>query len=267
MGKGRRFKEKRKSNKTRIIILTIILVISIIMIAVNLYYQKSIKNDKELQDILNDNSQPQNTETEAQPQEKIKTERMVMLEELQKENSDIIGWLEIPNSNISYPVLQGEDNNYYVNHNYKKEYSKNGSLFLDKDYDWSLPSTNLLIHGHNNRGTNEMFCGLMDYKKEEYYKTHPRIRFTTNQEDVEYEIISVFLSRVYYKSETNVFRYYYFINAQNEQEFNEYVQNSKKASLYDIEATATYGDQLMTLSTCEFSQEDGRLAVVARKIK
>ena len=55
--------------------------------------------------------------------------------------------------------------------------------------------------------------------------------------DAEYEIIAVFLSRVYYKSEKNVFRYYYFINAENEQQFNEYVQNSKKASLYGIEAT------------------------------
>lgn len=109
------------------------------------------------------------------------------------------------------------------------------------------------------------FVGLINYKDEEYYKTHKTIRFTTNEEDAEYEIISVFLSRVYYKSETNVFRYYQFVNAENEQEFNEYVQNSKKASLYDIQATAEYGDQLMTLSTCEFSQEDGRLAVVARK--
>ena len=112
-----------------------------------------------------------------------------------------------------------------------------------------------------------MFVNLINYKDEDYYKTHKTIRFTTNQEDAEYEIISVFLSRVYYKSETDVFRYYYFINAENEQEFNDYVENSKKASLYNIEATATYGDQLMTLSTCEFSQEDGRLAVVARKIK
>lgn len=264
MRKGKRFKQKRKSNKIRLIILTSIIIVSIVMIGINFYYQKTIKNDKELQDILNDNSQVQNTEITQQ--ENSKTERMIRLEELQKENSDIIGWLEIPDTTISYPVLQGEDNSYYVNHNYKKEYSKNGSLFLDKDYDWTLPSTNLLIHGHNNRGTNEMFCGLMDYKNEEYYKTHPKIRFTTNQEDAEYEIISVFLSRVYYKSEKNVFRYYYFINAQNEQEFNDYVENSKKASIYDIEATATYGDQLMTLSTCEFSQEDGRLAVVARKI-
>lgn len=158
MRKGKRFKEKVKNNKIRIIILSSILIISIIMIALNLYYQNTIKDDKELQDILNDNSQVQNTEIETTPEETTKTERMIMLEELQKENSDIIGWLEIPDTNISYPVLQGEDNNFYVTHNYKKEYSINGSLFLDKDYDWSLPSTNLLIRGHNNRGTNEMFC-------------------------------------------------------------------------------------------------------------
>lgn len=156
MKKGKRFKEKRKNNKIRILILFIIIIISIIMIAINFYYQKSIKNDKELQNILNDTSKVQNTVDE--PETENKTERMLMLEELQKENSDIIGWLEIPGSNISYPVLQGEDNEFYVTHNYKKEYSKNGSLFLDKDYDWSLPSSNLLIRGHNNRGTNEMFC-------------------------------------------------------------------------------------------------------------
>ena len=192
---------------------------------------------------------------------------MELLEELQKENSDIVAWIEIEDSNINYPVLQAEDNDFYMRRNYKKEYSKNGSLFLDKAYDWNLPSSNLLIYGHNNIGSSEMFACLMNYKDESYYNSHKKIRFTTNTEDVEYEIISVFLSRVYYKSEKDVFRYYYFVNAETEQEFNEYVANSKKASLYEIEATAKYGDQLLTLSTCEYSQEDGRLAVVARKIK
>ena len=185
---------------------------------------------------------------------------------MQKENADIVGWLEIENSKINYPVLQGKDNSFYMTHNYKKEYSVDGSIFLDKDYDWNIPSTNLLLYGHNNRGSKEMFVDLMNYKDQNYYKGHKTIRFTTNTEDAQYEIISVFLSRVYYKHEKNVFRYYYFINAANEQEFNDYVQNSKKASLYNIDATAKYGDQLLTLSTCEFSQEDGRLAVVARKI-
>lgn len=261
MRKGKQLKEKNKNHKKRLLILVIVLIISITMII----YQKNksiINFDKAFKNIANDNSQIQEENAENH-----NTERMALLEELQKQNSDIVGWLKIENTNINYPVLQGDDNNFYMTHDYKKEYSREGSLFLDKDYDWTLPSTNLLIYGHNNRGSNQMFAGLINYKDEDYYKEHKTIRFTTNNEDVEYEIISVFLSRVYYKSEKDVFRYYYFINAENEQEFNEYVQNSKDASLYNIEATAEYGDQLLTLSTCEFSQEDGRLAVVARKIK
>ena len=261
MRKGKHFKEKLKKNKGKLIILFFILIISLTMLIYNIKDTRLLSNNESLKNIENDKSELSN---ELQPN--AKTERMIKLEELQKENKDIIGWLQIENSKINYPVLQGEDNTFYMTHNYKKEYTKEGSLFLDKDYDWNLPSTNLLIYGHNNRGSNEMFTSLINYKDEDYYKTHKRIRFTTNKEDVEYEIISVFLSRVYYKSEKNVFRYYYFINAENEQEFNEYVQNSKDASLYPIEATAQYGDQLLTLSTCYFSQEDGRLAIVAKKI-
>jgi len=259
MGKGRHFSGKLTNKK--VIIFIIILIISISMIVIKLREENIFKKNSDLyKELESDN-------TQVQKENNIKTERMAKLEELQKENSDIVAWLQIEDSNINYPVLQGRDNSYYMTHNYKKQYSIDGSLFLDKDYDWSLPSSNLLIYGHNNRGSKEMFVDLLNYKNEDYYKTHKTIRFTTNEEDAEYEIISVFLSRVYYKSETNVFRYYYFINAENEEEFNEYVKNSKKASLYDIEASAEYGDQLLTLSTCEFSQEDGRLAVVARKIK
>lgn len=195
------------------------------------------------------------------------SERINKVKDLQTQNSDIVGWLEISDTNISYPILQGIDNSYYMTHNYKKRKSKNGSLFLDKDYNWNKPSTNLLIYGHNNRGTNEMFVELLKYKDESFYKEHPTIRFTTEKEDGIYEIISVFLSRVYYKRETDVFRYYYFIDANNKEEFDYYVSECKKASLYNIEETAEYGDQLITLSTCEYSQEDGRFVVVARKQK
>ena len=192
-------------------------------------------------------------------------ERILKVEKLQEENSDIVGWLEIEGTSINYPVLQGIDNDYYMTHNYKKQKSKNGSIFLTKDYDWSIPSSNLLIYGHNlNNGT--MFQELLKYAKEEFYKEHPTIRFTTNKEDAEYEIISVFKSRVYYKSEKNVFRYYFFVNAKSEAEYNEFVQNAKKASIYNIDATAQYGDQLITLSTCSYHVEEGRFAVVGRKI-
>ena len=196
---------------------------------------------------------------------KVETERMLQVQSLKTENPDIVGWLEIKGTNVSYPVLQGTDNEFYMTHNYKKEKSKNGSIFLSKDYDWNIPSTNLLIYGHNmQNGT--MFEELLKYADYNFYVQHPIINFTTVDEDAEYEIISVFKSRVYYKSEQNVFRYYYFINAETEDEYNEFVSNAKNSSLYNIDANATYGDQLITLSTCSYHVKDGRFAVVGRKI-
>ena len=185
---------------------------------------------------------------------------MEKLESLQKQNSDIIGWIQIENTNINYPVVQGKDNNYYLNHNYKKKYSANGSIFLDKNYSWNPPSSNLLIYGHHST-----FKDLLKYQNKKFYSQHPIIRFTTNKEDANYEIIAVFKSKVYYQSEKNVFRYYYFIDANNEEEYNEFVANSKKSSLYDTEKTANYGEQLLTLSTCSYHTKDGRFVFVAKK--
>ena len=192
------------------------------------------------------------------------TERMLQVQELQKQNKEIVGWIEIENTNISYPVLQGTDNEYYINHNYKHKKTSKGSIFLNKDYDWNLPSTNLIIYGHNMKN-GEMFQDLLNYSSEEYYKEHSIIRFTTVQEDSYYEIFSVFKSRVYYKSEENVFRYYNFINANNEEDYNQFVQNAQDSSLYNTGITAKYNEQLITLITCSYHVEDGRFVVVGRK--
>lgn len=238
-----------KRHKSKRIVLELIFIIAFV-IATYIYN----KSDNALNEIVIDKTKVTSE----------KTERMLQVEELKKENEDIIGWLEIPNSNISFPVVQGTDNQYYMTHTYKKENSKDGSIFLDKDYNWDLPSSNLLLYGHNNKNGN-MFQGLLEYKEESYYKEHPTIKFTTVNEDSEYEILSVFLSRVYYKNENDVFRYYYFINAENEEQYNYYIEESKKVSLYDTGKTAKYGDQLLTLSTCEYSQEDGRFVIVAKR--
>ena len=202
--------------------------------------------------------------TENTDERNEETERMLQVKELQGQNADIIGWLEIENTNINYPVLQGTDNRYYMTHNYKKENSKNGSIFLDANYNWNIPSNNLLIYGHN-LGNGMMFQELLKYEKESFYQEHPIIRFTTAEEDAKYEIISAFKSRVYRKSEKNVFRYYFFLNSELEEEYNQFVKNAKNASLYPIDTTASYGDQLITLSTCSYYVQDGRFAVVGRK--
>mgnify|MGYP001623105857 FL=1 len=233
--------------------------VGITYIAYQGYYNyKDKKDNREIQNIVGN--------TESINQNSNKSDKIIELETLHKENSDIIGWIEIENTNINYPVLQTNNNDFYLTHNYKKEYSPSGSLFLDKNFDLDKPSSNYLIYGHRNKN-GLMFEDLINYKDKNYYTEHPIINFTTLKEDSEYEIISVFLSRVYYKNETNVFRYYFFVDAENEQEYNNYVSNCLKSSLYDIGKNAEYGEQLLTLSTCEYSQEDGRLVVVAKKIE
>ena len=250
MNKKAKHTIKKNKNSRKLVGIIFIIFITLIITIIYLYN----KNNNILNDIVIDTTKIANN----------KTERMLQVEELKKENEDVVGWLQIEDSNINFPVLQGSDNEYYITHNYKKEKSKDGAIFLDKDYNWDIPSSNLLIYGHNNKNGN-MFQELLNYKEESYYLKHPIIKFTTINEDSNYEIISVFLSRVYYKNEKDVFRYYYFINANNEEEYNNYVSESKKASLYDTGKTAKYGDQLLTLSTCEYSQEDGRFVVIARK--
>lgn len=252
---------KKLSTKFKKIILLLLIVIFICGIGYMIYYLYNSYKDKKTNTNILDNVVVDDTQVTEE-----KTEKMLQLEELQKENNEIIGWLEIEDTNINLPVCQTTDNDYYIKHNYKKENSKDGSIFLDKSYNWDIPSSNLLLYGHNNKnGT--MFQDLLKYSKEDFYNNHKEIKFTTNKDDSVYEIMSVFYSRVYYKSEKDVFRYYYFINAENEEEYNDFVNNCKKSSIYDTGVMASYGDQLLTLSTCEYSQKDGRFVVVAKKIK
>ena len=269
---------------TVLIILSLIYIINFFSLKQEAKAQSNLLNSVEIynnettndvaQNILenNDKVTEENEQTaiienvEEQKEEKEETERMLQVKQLKEQNADIVGWLEIENTNINYPVLQGTDNSYYMTHNYKKENSKNGSIFLNADYDWNIQSNNFLIYGHNLEN-GMMFQELLKYEKETFYKEHPIIRFTTVETDTKYEIISVFKSRVYYKSEKNVFRYYYFINSESEEEYNEFVKNAKNASIYPIDATANYGDQLITLSTCSYHVQDGRFAVIGKELK
>ena len=252
-------KNNKKIKKIAIIILSVVLICSVVSI-IAIKYIEYIHNkiQIEVSKVL---------ETIEIPQEEIteqKTERMLQVSELKKENAEIVGWLEIEGTNINYPVLQGINNDYYLTHNYKHEKVSGGSLFLDTSYDFSIPSSNLLIYGHRNK-KGLLFEDLIKYKQEEFYKQHTTIRFTTEEADDTYEIIAVFNSRVYYQNEKNVFRYYFFVNAENKEEYEAFVTNSKKVSLYETGVTAEYGEQLLTLSTCDYSQKNGRFVVVAKK--
>ncbi len=183
---------------------------------------------------------------------------------LLNKNKKLIGWVKIDDTNIDYPVMQTTDNEYYLDHNLNQEYDKNGSIFMDKDCDVIKPSTNLILYGHHMQ-SGKMFGGLDKYSDKKYYEKHKYIEFDTIYEKGIYEVMYVFRSRVY-SEEDVVFKYYQFIDAMSEVEFNSNMKEMAAMSLYDTGVTAGYGDRLLTLSTCDYQEENGRFVVVAKKV-
>ena len=179
-------------------------------------------------------------------------------------NKRLIGWVKIDDTNIDYPVMQTVDNEYYLTHNLDQDYDRNGSIFMDKDCDVLKPSTNLILYGHHMR-SGMMFGELDRYEKQSYWEKHPYIQFDTLYEEGTWEIMYVFRSKVYSQEEI-VFKYYQFIDANSEEEFDSNMQEMASMSLYDTGVTAEYGDQLLTLSTCDYEENNGRFVVVAKKV-
>ena len=181
--------------------------------------------------------------------------------ELYLQNEDMVGWISITGTSINYPVMQTKDEpNYYLKHNFEKQYSDLGTPYIQENCDL-LTSDNLIIYGHHISG-NRMFGALEDYKSKSFYEEHKTIQFDTLTEQAEYEIVTVFKTVAYSSSG---YRYYDFVDAKNEEEFNAYIKTCKELALYDTGVTADYGDRLITLSTCEYSATNGRLVVVAKR--
>lgn len=180
-------------------------------------------------------------------------------------NQKLIGWVKIDDTYIDYPVLQTSNNEYYMNHNFDQEQDKNGSIFLDADCSILPRSTNLILYGHHMR-SGRMFGQLNKYSSQKFYEEHKLIQFDTIYEEGTYEVMYVFRSKIYEESEI-VFKYYQFINALSETEFNSYMREMAAMSLYDTGVTAEFGDELLTLSTCDYYTDYGRFVVVAKKVK
>ncbi|MDR2044992.1 MAG: class B sortase [Clostridium sp.] len=197
--------------------------------------------------------------------EKEAPEVLAEYKNLLNKNKKLIGWLKIDDTNIDYPVMQTTDNEYYLDHNLNQEYDKNGSIFLDKDCDVIKPSDNFIVYGHNMK-SGQMFGRLDLYSSESYYRKHPYIRFDTIYEKGVYEILYVFRSHIY-SEEDVAFKYYQFIDALSETEFDSYMKEMAEMSFYDTGVSVRFGDQLLTLSTCDYYVDGGRFVVVAKKLQ
>ena len=227
---------------------------------------QAVPGETETSEILPQETES-DTETETVTEETTEKPKKVLKKysKLYKLNNNMIGWIRINGTVIDYPVLWlEEDNDFYLEHDFYGEKSKYGQIILDYRCDFETPSTNLIFHGHH-MADGMMFGSLRRYQKESYYNKHKYIQFDTIYEEGTYEIFAVFLTKIYNKGD-KVFKYYNFVDAATEEEFDSYVASVKALSLYETGITPVYGDELITLSTCEYSQDNGRLVVVARRL-
>lgn len=209
------------------------------------------------------------TDAATEPAEQIpySEEKMLLpeLAELYQQNGDLVGWISIADTNINYPVMQSvNEPNFYLKHDFDKEYSDYGCPYVQEDCDVQEPSDNLVIYGHH-MSNGSMFAGLMKYADKSFWEKHKTIQFDTLTEKGKYEVVAVYKTVVYTDS-PNSFRYYDFVNADTEDDFNAYIAKCKELALYDTGITAEYGDKLITLSTCEYSRNNGRMVVMAKKV-
>ena len=179
-------------------------------------------------------------------------------------NEDMGAWLQIPGTGIDYPVMwTPRDESYYLYRAFDGSENKNGCLILDTDSCLDPLSTNLIIHGHNMK-SGAMFGNLTDYEDPDFYENHKNIILYTEECQRNYEVIAVFRSQVYRKTD-QVFKFYKFFQADTQEEFDDFYNNIKQLSQYDTGVTAQFGDHFLTLSTCVYHVEQGRFVVVAKE--
>lgn len=178
-------------------------------------------------------------------------------------NPDLAGWIRIPGTKINYPVMQTPDRvDYYLQRDFQGNYSIWGCIYAREECDLKEPSDNITLYGHNMRD-GSMFAGLNGYTSREFWEARPYICFDTLEEHHVYVIFAVFTTTA---SEGEGFAYHDFINAEDEQAFDTFVAKCVSLSLYGTDVMPKYGDKIICLSTCEYSQTNGRLVVAAVRI-
>lgn len=188
-----------------------------------------------------------------------KKDKTMNVTKLKGENKDCIGYLEVPGTSISYPIMQTRDNpNYYLNHDFDKNYSFYGTPYLSAYCDLKK-SDNLIIYGHNING-GKMFGALEQYKEKDFFDRHRKIYFTTDRRR-EYEVFAVMSVNV------RKFKYWKFIMARDEKDYDEFVQKVLEHSMWNIGGKPKYKEQILMLSTCDNGKEDDwRIVVVGKEI-
>lgn len=181
-------------------------------------------------------------------------------------NTDLVGWINIPSTNINYPVVQSKDNTHYLNHDFYGDFNRYGAIYADYESILTNEKTgeNISIYGHNMLNES-MFGQLKYYKDIEFLKKNPYIYFSSLNDSGVYVIYSVFITNSKASEDNGHVFEWRVPEFTNEKEYNGYVSECKKRSLYNIPIEVA-NDDLLNLSTCSYEFKDARLVIAAKKV-
>lgn len=208
--------------------------------------------------INNNQSQKINEEIRAQVVEEIAVNKeedfnKIDFEALKQINEDVVAYIEIPDTNISYPVLQAEDNEYYLSHDINKKYNTCGAIFIDKDNNSNFRDDNTVIYGHHlTRGT--MFTELEKIQKNEL-GNEVYINIYTEKENIKYRVFSTYI--------TSPDKALIDINIEDKKAF---IQEAMQRNETSFNILPNEDDKILTLYTCDSSMKN-RIIVHAVKVK
>lgn len=207
--------------------------------------------EKELPDV------PYNEDTSAEEGEEVREQR-IAFEELKAQNEDVIGWIEIPDTEISYPLMQGDDDQYYLKHTFSGNKNSAGSIFVEYQNKPDLTDRHTIIYGHNMKN-GSMFGGLKEYRNASYLVEHPMVYIDLEDGTHAYQIFSC------YETPANSNTYTIGFASQPDGRYEQFVQTLKNSSAYDTGIDVSKNDRVITLSTCT-KRSENRFVVHAKRI-
>lgn len=181
------------------------------------------------------------------------------LQELYKKNNDLVGWIRIPNGGVDLPVLY-RDNDYYLNHDFYGKEIKSGSIFLDEYHPFSSDTQHLVLHGHN-MYDGSMFGHLNRYERVSHLRGHGIVYFSSLYKEEAYVAYAVLIVPGS-AADPDFFPYTGNPTFYSEDQFNQFIQEVKDRSLFNINIDVQPTDALLTLSTC---LEEDRIVLFCRR--
>lgn len=229
------------------------------------YFYEGYKNEKDYQEIREVYDFEKISKAEEDGREDLEdsaTLRRESFAALRKINDDVVAWIHVPNTDIDYPVVQGEDNSYYLDHTVEGSTSRVGAIFMDyrnKLIDESIPADyNTIIYGHHLK-SGAMFTSLKEFKDESFFNKNRYVYLDTPGGTLTYEIFSVIITKADYNYIETFFN--------STEEFLSFVSDIQKRALFNRDTVMSEGDKILTLSTCTYEYEDARLAIFAKLIE